>query len=200
MMYFYSLGSFRNVSAEIFVVCRNFLAPKHIDPKFFDPKHVFKDLSANAPIEDISKQTAAQAQVNVFQPEKKRRKRDGYADGDYILYKEAGAAEFIKGDDAVGFLGTKNRITFKTDEEKEWLKMDITTEDVKANCEDLKVLGKGDFKVLMKWRTALREEVRYSGNSVSVDGLDFPRLAWPRCQDERYRGDHRDRRSHGRGG
>lgn len=37
--------------------------------------------------------------------------------------------------------------------------MDITTTDVKANLDDLKVLGKGDFKTLLKWRIALREEV-----------------------------------------
>lgn len=98
--------------------------------------------------------------MNVFHPEKKRRKRDGYAEGDYTLYKEGGAAEFVRGDDAVGFLGTRNRITFKTEEEREWLGWEATTEDVKVNCEDLKVLGKGDFKALMKWRTALREEVR----------------------------------------
>jgi hypothetical protein len=41
-----------------------------------------------------------------------------------------------------------------------WLSLDPTTEDVKANCEDLKVLGKRDFKTLIKWRLALREEVR----------------------------------------
>jgi hypothetical protein len=40
-----------------------------------------------------------------------------------------------------------------------WLALDVTTADVKANCEDLKVLGKGDFKALLKWRTGLREEV-----------------------------------------
>jgi hypothetical protein len=28
-----------------------------------------------------------------------------------------------------------------------------------ANLDDLKVLGKGDFKALLKWRTALREDV-----------------------------------------
>lgn len=38
--------------------------------------------------------------------------------------------------------------------------MDITTRDVKENCQDLKVLGKGDFKALIKWRIRLREEVR----------------------------------------
>lgn len=41
-----------------------------------------------------------------------------------------------------------------------WAALPITSADVKANCEDLKVLGKGDFKTLIKWRTALREEVR----------------------------------------
>ena len=39
-----------------------------------------------------------------------------------------------------------------------WLNLDATSEDIKANCNDLKVLGKGDFKTLLKWRVALREE------------------------------------------
>lgn len=42
---------------------------------------------------------------------------------------------------------------------RRWSTLDITTEEVKSNLEDLKVLGKGDFKVLMNWRKALREEV-----------------------------------------
>jgi AdoMet-dependent rRNA methyltransferase SPB1 len=40
--------------------------------------------------------------------------------------------------------------------------MDITTPDIQVNCDDLKVLGKGDFKSLLKWRRALREQVRFS--------------------------------------
>jgi AdoMet-dependent rRNA methyltransferase SPB1 len=35
-----------------------------------------------------------------------------------------------------------------------------TTEDIKACALDLKVLGKKDFKNLLKWRLALREQVR----------------------------------------
>lgn len=95
----------------------------------------------------------------MFQPEKKRRKRDGYSEGDYILFKKTNAADFIRCQDPITFLGTVNKIAFETAEEKEWLALDITSPDVQANCEDLKVLGKGDFKTLMKWRTALRDEV-----------------------------------------
>ncbi|PPQ64380.1 hypothetical protein CVT26_002087 [Gymnopilus dilepis] len=149
--------SSRNVSAEIFVVCRDFLAPKHIDPKFLDPKHVFKDLAST-----ISSSTpgitAGDAQSNVFHPEKKRRHRDGYADGDYTLFKSIPASQFILGDDPISVLGSGNKISFSTEEEKGWLALSATTDEVKANCEDLKVLGKGDFKTLMKWRLALREE------------------------------------------
>ena len=42
-----------------------------------------------------------------------------------------------------------------------WVSLPLTSEDVKANLDDLKVLGKGDFKALLKWRTALREEVSF---------------------------------------
>ena len=59
-------------------------------------------------------------QANVFQPEKKRRRRDGYEDGDYILFKEGTAADFIQGADPVSFLGGVNKISFETDEEKEY--------------------------------------------------------------------------------
>ncbi|KAG1761930.1 Spb1 C-terminal domain-containing protein [Suillus occidentalis] len=151
--------SSRNVSAEIFVVCRDFLAPKHIDPKFLDPKHVFKDLSTSIASGTDKGTSANNAQANVFQPEKKRRKRDGYDDGDYLLFKKASAADFIRSADPIAVLGLVNKITFELPEEKEWLQLDITTPEVQANCEDLKVLGKGDFKNLLRWRTALRQEI-----------------------------------------
>ncbi|OCF45459.1 AdoMet-dependent rRNA methyltransferase SPB1 [Kwoniella heveanensis CBS 569] len=162
--------SSRNVSAEIFVVCRDFIAPKHIDPKFLDPKHVFKDngeASVAATQSSAAHSAAAAARLaanphahaNVFAPEKKRRQREGYAEGDYTLYHTARAEDFVKGTDPVLLLGSMNRIEFVSDEEKAWAKSRHTTPDVKANFEDLKVLGKGDFKALMKWRLAIRLEI-----------------------------------------
>lgn len=164
-------------------MCREFLAPKHIDPKFLDPKHVFKDVSSlpasitepekaengNEPATQASTSHAAaaaarlassnHAHANVYAPEKKRRQRDGYADGDYTLFHAATASDFVRIADPVHILGTMNKIEFVTDEEKEWLKSRHTTPDVIANFEDLKVLGKKDFKMLMKWRLAIRLEI-----------------------------------------
>jgi AdoMet-dependent rRNA methyltransferase SPB1 len=166
----------RNVSAEIFVVCRGFLAPKTIDPKFLDPKHVFKDLDTPAHLDKGT--TTGNAQANVFQPDKKRRHRDGYADNDYTLFKQIGVSEFIHAPDPISVLGTVNKMAFTTEEEMSyvrqplldvvflftrcpasWASLPLTSSDVKANLDDLKVLGKGDFKTLLKWRIALREDV-----------------------------------------
>lgn len=96
------------------MVCKEYLAPKYIDPKFLDPKHVFNELSTEG--KEIT--NADKAQANVFHPEKKRRHRDGYADGDYTLFKTLPASSFICGNDPVFALGGANKITFLTDEEK----------------------------------------------------------------------------------
>ncbi|KAL4071025.1 FtsJ-domain-containing protein [Scleroderma citrinum] len=151
--------SSRNVSAEIFVVCREFLAPKHIDPKFLDPKHVFKDLTSSAASGPDKGSSANNAHENVFMPEKKRRKRDGYDDGDYTLFRKVTAGDFIRSSEPVNVLGLANKIVFESEEEKQWLGLSLMTHDIKINCDDLKVLGKGDFKSLLKWRLALREEL-----------------------------------------
>ncbi len=59
--------SSRNVSAEIFCVCRGFKAPKHIDPRFLDPRTAFADL----------KETVNTDEARVYKPELKKRKRGG---------------------------------------------------------------------------------------------------------------------------
>lgn len=84
-----------------------------------DPKHVFKDLSATTSSGTDKGSSANNAQANVFQPEKKRRKRDGYDEGDYTLFKKISVGDFMRNSDPIMLLGTANRIVFETDEEKQ---------------------------------------------------------------------------------
>ncbi len=79
----------RNESAEIFVVCLGYLAPKKIDPKLLDPKYVFEELDLNPA-----------KKANVMQKQKpNQRHRDGYEVGVTVLYKEIIASEFVRHED-----------------------------------------------------------------------------------------------------
>jgi AdoMet-dependent rRNA methyltransferase SPB1 len=144
--------SSRNVSAEIFVVCRGFKAPKRIDPRLLDPQSVFAELQGATPNNE----------AKVFNPEVKKRKRDGYDEGDYILYKETTASEFIQTTDPISVLGTYNKLTFKQPPNGDVAlaaldKLPETTSEVRTCCDDLKVLGRRDFKLLLKWRLKVRD-------------------------------------------
>lgn len=167
-------SSSRNVSAEIFVVCQGYKNPARIDPKFLDPRHVFKELDpaaladpgqeAGVPL-SLKGTSAGNAHANVFEPKKVRRNREGYADGDYTLFHSLDAMDFIKGQDVIGMLGSYNQISFKSDDSKKLLDLPDTTDEMRENCSDLKVLGKKDFRNLMNWRKELRLAL----------GLDVPK-------------------------
>lgn len=144
--------SSRNVSAEIFVVCRGFKAPKRIDPKFLDPRAVFEELAAPTPNNE----------AKVYNPEIKKRKRDGYEEGDWTQFKEVPAFEFIQTTDPIAILGSKNRLHFDQPKNGDVAlaalnKMPETTDEIRRCCEDLKVLGRKEFKILLKWRLKVRE-------------------------------------------
>jgi AdoMet-dependent rRNA methyltransferase SPB1 len=118
--------SSRNVSAEIFVVCSGYLAPAKIDPKLLSAKHVFSDYDINPvanPLTDTisTKDTLTPMSLNVFHPEKKRRQRDGYDEGDVTLHKECGIMEFIRSVDPIGVLGLVGRMRWVTEEDKKYV-------------------------------------------------------------------------------
>ncbi|KAJ1726852.1 AdoMet-dependent rRNA methyltransferase spb1, partial [Coemansia biformis] len=156
--------SSRNVSAEIFVVCQNYIAPKKIDPRFLDAKYVFEELMVNK----------TKTSTDIFAPErtKRKRNREGYEDGDYTLHHRVDAMEFIKSHDPAGTLGSANVMTFESEEAQEAAKLPETTEAILLSCQDLKVLGKKDFRILMKWRAGLRErfQLEKADELPTVDG------------------------------
>ncbi|KAH3663318.1 hypothetical protein OGAPHI_005308 [Ogataea philodendri] len=159
----------RNVSAEIFVVCKGFKAPKKLDPRLLDPKEVFEELP----------EKTANNEAKVFNPEIKKRKRDGYDEGDYTLFHPMALLDWVKQeDDVINTLGSVNM--FEIDEEsEEWQtlkRMKDTTSEFLECCKDLKVLGKKDFRMLIRWRKHARIvldlDVEEEENQVEVEELD----------------------------
>jgi len=144
--------SSRNVSAEIFVVCRGYKAPKRLDPKFLDPKHVFAEVQAPTPNNE----------AKVFNPEKKKRKREGYEEGDWTQHKEVPVSEFIHTTDPIAILGTVNKLSFEQKDNGDLAlatldRLPETTAEIRQCCQDLKVLGKKEFRTLLRWRLKVRD-------------------------------------------
>ena len=142
----------RNASAEIFVVCREYLAPKRIDPFLLDPAHIFQQFEGSEP-----------ARPDVFhqKPGKTERSRQGYEDSEThsaLIGKQADITAFVDSDQPIVTLGSYGRFTWDSDRAKGWRQFSAsTTDEVVELSRDLKVLGKGDLKALLKWRKRVRE-------------------------------------------
>lgn len=152
--------SSRNVSAEIFVVCRGFKAPKKLDPKFLDPKHVFAELQDPTPNNE----------AKVFNPEKKKRRREGYEEGDWTQHKVVPVSEFIHTTDPIAILGTANQLSFEQSSNGDLAlatldRLPETTQEIRQCCADLKVLGKKEFRTLLRWRLKIRDQFGMSSKA-----------------------------------
>ncbi|XP_057750618.1 uncharacterized protein LOC130969062 [Arachis stenosperma] len=136
----------RSESAEIFVLGLKYKAPAKIDPRLLDVKHLFQG--------SVEPQAKV---VDVLRENKQKRHRDGYEDGLSTLRKESSAAKFIWSDSPLDILGSVTCITFTDPADKPIMDHELTTEEVKSLCDDLRVLGKQDFKHLLKWRIHIRK-------------------------------------------
>lgn len=139
----------RNVSAEIFVVCKGFKAPKKLDPRLLDAKEVFEELPDGP----------QNMEAKIYNPEKKVRKRQGYEEGDYLLYHVLPIMDFVNTEDPITMLGENNKFTIDK-EDLNWKivkKMKQTTKEFLTCIEDLKVLGRKEFKMILRWRKSARD-------------------------------------------
>lgn len=157
----------RNTSAEIFVVCMGYKAPAKIDPRLLDHKHLF------AEVEDNHAPTGPDALARGKM--KQRRHRDGYEEGVTNLRKETSAVAFVTGDNPVEMLGIYNKfhLTGKAsllDEDTDnaddgaWQASFVASHsasnnEIQALAEDLQVLGRKEYKQLLKWRLSVRKDL-----------------------------------------
>ena len=115
-----------------------------------DPKHVFSELGGG--LDDAKPLSVLHPQAG-----KRKRHRDGYAANDSGLLADPAmsAAEFARADDPTQILAERSKITFDDDAVASHK---ATTAEVRACGADLKVLSKGDFRTLLKWREKLRKD------------------------------------------
>lgn len=153
-------SSSRDVSAEIFVICSDYKNPSKIDPKFFDPRHVFIHVDAEAATKARSTASSdgkVKRGLKELVEDMNRRNRQGYNERDD--YRVASVATFF--DDATSaaeFLVSHHKLTFPADDPmvSQIQQHPLTTEEILAFCEDLKVLGKREYTTLIKWRAKLK--------------------------------------------
>ena len=151
--------SSRNVSAEIFVVCQGYLAPNKIDPRMLDPKFVFEDI-----LDEKNTQ-----KVNIFAPEKKKRQREGYADGNVGLHAKTSVGTFIASESYLDILAANNALVFEA-EDRLILQHPGSTAEIKELLGDLKVLGKKEFRQLVKWRDAVKSWIgKHAKKAIDSD-------------------------------
>ncbi|XP_022257472.1 pre-rRNA processing protein FTSJ3-like [Limulus polyphemus] len=135
----------RHESAEIFVVCQGYTAPDKIDSKFLDPAYLFKDVD----VEPVTKQ-------NLLQIDKKNKKKkaEGYPEGDYTLYHQLSGLEFIKSTNHVELLSKCSEIVLDS---PVIVDHPLTTDEIKECCKDIKVLGPKELKAILVWRKKIKQ-------------------------------------------
>ncbi|KAL3860343.1 hypothetical protein ACJMK2_010479 [Sinanodonta woodiana] len=148
----------RNESAEIFVVCQGFLAPDKLDPKFFDVKHVF---------EDVEKE--ATNSLNLIHPEKKRRQRQGYPEGDYTLFHSLPVSKFLQSDGYLQLLADASEVILDDDRVAQH---PATTNEIKECLKDIKVLGRKDIRGIISWRNKMKKAFYEEKGEVEIPEVE----------------------------
>lgn len=137
----------RQVSAEIFVVCRGF-KNADIDSKFLDPKYALKQLDA-----DEDTKASNIKSIKALLETSTNRHRSGYY-GD--LYKSSELSDFIETINPYQFFYENTKITINSERSKEYMNSTKPPKDFDNIISDLKVLGKTELKTLLLWREKIR--------------------------------------------
>ena len=171
----------RSQSAEIFLICQDYLAPEKIDPRLLDPAHIFEFVEGDTTVAN----TQLSKNFNVFHKswDTQKRHRDGY-DDEVAFQKNfrniLPVSEFVESKSAtqaITLLSEATGFSFacpKCSEAKSkketrapvlchcqtYLHHPLTTEEVKECVTDLKVLNKSDFKGLLVWREKMQASVQ----------------------------------------
>lgn len=158
----------RTQSAEIFVVCQKFKAPDYIDPKFFDPKMVFKNTEGDF-LREMNDNNINSIK-KVFEGKRRNILRD---DAPATLFRKVPLSAFVTADNPYVVFAEFNAIDPKEDwaeppsdgqpgkKYSDFLPYPADFEDM---CKDLKLLSKGQVAALIRWRAKLIQTMKHQRN------------------------------------
>ena len=136
----------RMESAEIFVVCAGYKAPKHIDPKMFSAQAVFADVGEEKVV--TASGILAVPKNNVPQ---------GYDEFSTVTHRVATMSQFIACEEPKEFLKAHHEIRFP-EEDRHYLQSRWSRKELVYLCQDLQQVGEADRRRLIRWREQLIRE------------------------------------------
>lgn len=153
----------RSTSAEIFVVCRGYQAPSSIDSKLLNPKYVFmetKDLGDKEIIKSLRQ----------LVPSKPHRSRVGYDETlGPLLSRTAPLTDFLDAQNPYQFLADHGKLTMQDEESKKLLEAEKPPKYFAEYCADLKVLGKAEMSLLLKWRMKTKRKIAPKAEAIEEE-------------------------------
>ncbi|EFJ36264.1 hypothetical protein SELMODRAFT_404107 [Selaginella moellendorffii] len=155
----------RSTSAEIYVVGLKYLAPVKIDPRNLDPRFLFEEIPQPPKVG-----FGIVNKVLALKPSKLCR----YDDANTTFRKDCTAADFVWSEKPLELLGSITSISFEDPKSSPIKDHAETTDEIKALCEDLRVLGKKEFKQLLKWCLHVRKALSKTSASEETEGDRAP--------------------------
>ncbi|KAF1742771.1 hypothetical protein MXB_548 [Myxobolus squamalis] len=151
----------RRESAEIFVVCQDFVGLKGFESDILNFKTVFKEAEIVKPPLTLKKL--------IF---KKKPNRGGYDDDAApLIYRRRSVSEFLSTEHPIEFLSETNEIYIDKDS---FNSVTITPMEVKEYLKDVRVLGLREVKGLLLWR---KKTSRIFGLNLKTINEEIPKLA-----------------------
>ncbi|KAI3892517.1 hypothetical protein MKX03_015603 [Papaver bracteatum] len=133
----------RYTYAETYIVCKNYKAPAKIDLRLLNLKYLF-DVQQEKP-----------KVIDVLEDPKGNHP---YLHNDMSTTRVVAlASDFVCSETPLEVLGTAASISFEDPACLSLKDHSLTTKEVKMMCENLLVMGKQEFKHLMKWRIDVRK-------------------------------------------
>ncbi|XP_047312653.1 adoMet-dependent rRNA methyltransferase SPB1-like [Impatiens glandulifera] len=137
--------------AEVYVIGLKYKAPSKINPHLFDVRHPLQPRAE--PSKTILFVVVYEVQEFVLLFSHFRCEDDG----ETFFTKVCSASDFVWSSNPFEILGSVTSISFEDSASSKIKNHDLTTEEVKSICVVLRVLGKQDFKLLLKWRMDIRK-------------------------------------------